>query len=394
MKKIGVYISLVCIGIVSLVFWPRFAVGESSKQVEHILKEEKVELDKLREKIRKQNNKLKAIGQKETHVLQTLENIEDRLHLRQRELKIYKWNLKVNQEQIQKLKARIEEKEEQLIGFERVLKDRLRRIYLDGDMYLVKIIFSADSFGDLLTRIKYMENVMAYDGAVFQKYSEQLRSLELENEKLLKSNSALRDLEKDISQKQASLETEADEKARFLKKIKNEKHYVLRTKKELLNASRQLNDLISKLEEKLVLDEGLSLEDMKGRLVYPVKGKVVRRFGKSWEKKFGTYIVYNGINLKAKKGTEVKSVFFGRVLFTGFLKGYGNLVIIGHGKKYHSLYGHLDAIKVKTGDVVPEGKVIGLAGDSGSLMGETLYFELRHGGKPINPKSWFNLAKK
>ena len=104
--------------------------------------------------------------------------------------------------------------------------------------------------------------------------------------------------------------------------------------------------------------------------------------------------MYNGINLRAKKGTPVKSVFFGKVLFTGFLEGYGNLVIIGHGNKYHSLYGHLDTIQVKTGDVVEEGKKIGLAGDSGSLMGETLYFELRHGGKPIEPTSWFRLAKK
>jgi len=374
--------------------WPGHASGDAANQVQHILKEEKVELDKLREKIRRQNKKLKDIGKKETRILQTLENLEDRLKLRERELKIYKWNLQVNRGQIKDLEKRIEEKENELIGFERVLRDRLRRIYQDGDMYLVKLLFSADSFGDLLTRVKYMENVMAYDGAVFQKYGEQLRALESENDKLLNSHSALLGLEKDIATKQASLKMEADKKSQFLKKIKNEKHYVLRTKKELLNASKNLNDLISKLEEKLVLEEGLSLEDMKGRLVYPVKGKIVRRFGKSWEKRFGTYIVYNGINLRVKKGTQVKSVFFGKVLFTGFLEGYGNLVIIGHGNKYHSLYGHLDAIKVKTGDVVGEGKVVGLAGDSGSLMGETLYFELRHGGKPINPKSWFRVAKK
>ncbi len=158
--------------------------------------------------------------------------------------------------------------------------------------------------------------------------------------------------------------------------------------------SGNLNDLISKLEEKLVLGEGLSITDVKGRLTYPVKGKILNRFGKKRDKRYDTYIVYNGINLKVRKGTEVRSVFRGKVLYTGTLEGYGKMIIIGHGEDYHSLYGHLDKIGVEKGAWVREGTVIGESGDTGSLLGATLYLELRHKGKPIEPTRWFQVARK
>ena len=74
--------------------------------------------------------------------------------------------------------------------------------------------------------------------------------------------------------------------------------------------------------------------------------------------------------------------------------GYGNLVIIGHGEDYHSLYGHLDKMHVRVGSIVDTGEVIGNSGDTGSLVGETLYFEIRHKGKPVEPTRWFRVAKK
>ena len=136
-------------------------------------------------------------------------------------------------------------------------------------------------------------------------------------------------------------------------------------------------------------EEGLDISDKKGRLAMPLYGKILNKFGKKRVKEYDSYIVYNGINVKATKGTHVKAVFDGKILFAGELEGYGNLVIIGHGNKYHSLYGHLDDINVSVDKVVKTGEIIGLSGDSGSLEGEVLYFELRRNGKPIQPLPWF-----
>lgn len=371
-----------------------YAKGKTSQQVEKLLKEEKNELNLLKRKLKKQEKKLSSLGKKESSVLQTLESLRNRKKIRERELKIYKWNIKINQDRIQSLQKRLADQEMQLRWFRGVVKQRLRRIYKDGDMFLVKVLFSADNFPNLLQRLKYMEKVIDYDGTIFEEYVNRLTDLEIEKDKLLNIKETLLDLEKGVLVKKASLKEESIKKSSYLKKIKNQKSLAMQARIEMLRASKSLNQLIGKLKEKLVLKEGPDFKDMRGRLGFPVKGKLTRGFGKKWDRKFGAYIVHNGINLKAIKGTRVTAVFFGKVLFTGFLEGYGNLVIIGHGKQYHTLYGNLDKILVKQGDVVEEGRVIGQSGDSGSLVGETLYFELRHKGKPIKPNPWFQVAKK
>ena len=81
-------------------------------------------------------------------------------------------------------------------------------------------------------------------------------------------------------------------------------------------------------------------------------------------------------------------MFNGKVLYTGKLDGYGNIVIIGHGKDYHSLYGHLDDIITMVGKSVLPGQIIGRSGDTGSIIGESLYFEMRHKGLPVEPTAW------
>jgi septal ring factor EnvC (AmiA/AmiB activator) len=145
---------------------------------------------------------------------------------------------------------------------------------------------------------------------------------------------------------------------------------------------------------KLVSGEGLDILDKRGRLDMPVKGNILNKFGRQKDNQYGSFIMHNGINIKALTGTPARSIFNGKVLYTGELEGYGNLVIIGHGKDYHSLYGHLDQIKVQQNQVVQVGDIIGLIGDTGSLVGETLYLEMREKGKPIEPVSWFKAARR
>jgi len=90
----------------------------------------------------------------------------------------------------------------------------------------------------------------------------------------------------------------------------------------------------------------------------------------------------------------VRSVFNGKVLYTGTLEGYGNIIIVGHGLNYHSLYGHLDEITTLSGKDVRSGQIIGRSGDTGSRLGESVYFEMRHNGKPIEPTAWLIKSKK
>jgi murein DD-endopeptidase MepM/ murein hydrolase activator NlpD len=104
--------------------------------------------------------------------------------------------------------------------------------------------------------------------------------------------------------------------------------------------------------------------------------------------RFGTRTYRNGVDIEAAEGTGVDAVLAGQVVYTGWFKGYGNLIILDHGDELFTLYAHVSEIHVKEGDSVRQGQRIGSVGDTGSLAGPRLYFEVRYRGKPQDPEQW------
>lgn len=371
-----------------------WAADKPQDSLQTLLKKEKDKLDLLKEKIEKQEQKVSQSGEKESSFLQNLSQIEDRLRVKEKELDVYKWDIQFNKNKTVTLSSEIQELEKVQERQQIILAKRLRMTYKEGNLFPIKILFSADNVNDLMQRIKYLEMVTSYDSTIFQKYHERLRELEMERENLLQTRARLLELEQDALSKKEEIRLEKEEKANLLNKFKNEKTLALQARQELIKASNALNNLISGLEKRLESGEGLNFEESKGLLNAPVAGDIMNHIGKKRDRNFESYIVYNGINIKTPKGTPVRSVYEGKVLFAGSLEGYGNLIILGHGEKYHSLYGHLDEIITSVGKKVRGGQIIAKSGDSGSLVGESLYFELRQMGKPIEPTGWFRVAKK
>jgi murein hydrolase activator len=373
---------------------PALAGKKAAVKIDKLLKDEQAELKALRKKIAQQENAISKVGKKESAVLKNLQKIGSQLKLKKRELEIYRWNFKNNQKKISSLEPRLKKAEQKIKSHKKFLGLRLRSIYKEGPMFPLRVAFSSNNVTDLMQRLKYMDLIAQQDSQLLQEYLTQLKQIKQDKSSLYTVRAKLVNLKKNTVSKKKEIEKTKKEKSVYLKKIKRKKNLSVKVRKELLAASNNLNKLIDKLLEKLVSGEGLDISDKKGRLNLPLKGRILNKFGRKRVKEYDSYIVYNGINVRAKKGTPVQAVFDGKVLYTGELEGYGNLVIVGHGKEYHSLYGHLDSIKVAANKVVKTGEVIALSGDSGSLEGETLYFELRKNGKPIEPVRWFRVAKK
>ena len=382
------FIFLISMASTSIVFSEEKNINE----INTLLKDEQAELKVLRKKIKKQELAISKAGKSESAALKNLQVIGNQLKLKERELKIYKWNFKNNQKKLLSIEPRLKKMEQKINTHKKVLGYRLRSIYKNGSIFPLKIMFSSNDINALFQNLKYMNLIAQHDAQLLRKYKIQYEKFEKDKRSLYAVRAKLVGLEKNAKSKKDEIVKTKKEKSVLLKKIKKKKYFYKKVRKELVAASTNLNDLIDKLLVKIVSGEGLDISDKKGRLNMPLDGRILNKFGKKRVKEYDSYIVYNGINVKAKKGSKVKAVFDGTVLYTGELEGYGNLVIIGHGKEYHSLYGHLDTIKVSTETVVKTGEVIALSGDSGSLEGETLYFELRKSGKPIEPNPWF--AKK
>ena len=120
----------------------------------------------------------------------------------------------------------------------------------------------------------------------------------------------------------------------------------------------------------------------------PVSGKVITRFGLFKNTRYNVANFRSGIDIRADRGEPVRAVSSGKILYSSWFKGYGNMLIIDHGDSYYTVYAHAEEIFKKKGESVDIGEVIATVGDSGSMVGPGLYFEVRHHGKPTDPLVW------
>ena len=385
-------ISIFC--VFAFIFCLRPALVESADidEINIMLKKEKDKLSKLKNEIENQTKILNKMGRKEYTNLKKKRILDGQLKVKERELKIYNWNLKINKNNVSALTKKITQGEKQIYLQQKNLGRRLRTIYKEGDIFSVKFLFSSEDFTDLLRRAKYLDSIMVHDKFIFNKYERELSDFFNKKEVLLHAKGQL-DLYKNAAiTKKKEIVKEKEKKKQFLVRLSKEKKINKILKEELVHSSKKLNQLISRLENKIAHGEGLDISDKKGNLLPPVKGKLLNNFGRERDKIYNTYIVHNGVSIRVRKGAPVRSVFNGKVLYTGTLDGYGNIIIIGHGMNYHSLYGHLDEIISSAGKTVRSGQIIGRSGDTGSVKGEALYFEMRYKGKPIEPTAWLSLS--
>ncbi len=135
------------------------------------------------------------------------------------------------------------------------------------------------------------------------------------------------------------------------------------------------------------------MRGQRGKLLFPVEhGRIEAHFGRTVDPRFGTVTLQRGLDIRAPEGSEVRAVYDGTVVHAGWFSGYGNLVILNHGDGLFTLFAHLATLAHAVGDVVLRGEPLGTIGDTGSLKGPYLYFELRDGQKPLDPERWLMRA--
>ena len=166
----------------------------------------------------------------------------------------------------------------------------------------------------------------------------------------------------------------------------------------LKRAARDLDEKIKNLNvgsSTASLEEHPAVEPFqayKGLLKMPVKGKIVSLFGEFKNTRYQVLNFRSGIEIQTERGEPIKAVYAGKILYADWFKGYGNMIIIDHGGNYYTVYAHIEEAFKSTGDAVESGEVIATVGDTGSITGPKLYFEVRHHGKPLDPMQWLETA--
>jgi murein hydrolase activator len=172
----------------------------------------------------------------------------------------------------------------------------------------------------------------------------------------------------------ASLTAESNSHAQSLERLKSQQGGLEKLLRELRRAM-----------ERFPIDNNDAFAHLRGKLTWPVGGKLVARFGES---RAGG-VKWDGVLVATERGAPVRAVFSGRVIYADWLPGLGLLTIIDHGEGYMSLYGHNERLYKTVGERVSAGETVGAAGDSGGSNRPELYFEIRKGGKAVDPRPWF-----
>ena len=356
----------------------------------------KKKLTEIERKIKKKKQSVASALKKEQSILSRIESIDRGIMEKKSELKKYdslirkaRSDIIALNKDIQNLKNKLEQRRDHL-------KNRLRALYKQQYGGNALILISARDYQDLIRKSKYLSLIAYRDNRIMEKYSSAISDIQFKKKQLGVLQSKLETSKEEAKQKKKSLQTDRKKKDRLLITIRSKRSTYEKTIRELEASSEKLKEMIEKMREKKLAKSivGKNFSARRGHLPWPVSGQVVVPFGKYMDPKFKIVVFKNGIEIRTKSGAEPQSIASGRVVFADVFQGYGQLLIIDHGDGYHTLYGHLSEIFHKTGDIIIRGTSLGRVGSSSLLQYSTLYFEIRHKGKPVNPLKWLKRKRK
>ena len=365
------------------------------------LQAEQRKLQQTQKQLKEERERAAAARARETSLLAELEEIERRLAAKKGDVARLEARIKKAQNDVQMFRGEISRLERQRAGQINALAGRLRvmyRVHAQGGA--LPVILSGDDPVTRAVAVRHLASLAALDARLIQEYRGTSERLADRKGKEEAQQQELAGLHEDAKREQAEVDREVAKRRVILAKVRDERAYHERMVGELTEASHRLEAFIRELQAKQrklaripppkggIEAPAVGFGALKGRLPWPTEGKIVTGFGAQVHPRFGTRTFRNGVDIEAAVGREVLAVHGGHVIYTGWFKGYGNLIIVDHGNEYYTLYAHIADIEAKEGDDVRQGQRIGTVGDTGSLAGPRLYFEVRYQGRPQDPEQW------
>ena len=358
-------------------------------------------IQSLKDEINATKKRIQSEGRKEKSSVRRVSNLSEEISLLQQLLKEIKKEEKLLVADISRSERKIGESEEELDTLRTRYARRLSTIYKKGQISNLEKILSSTSWRQAIYRTKYLKIISEID----QKTHDTIRSLliqigrqKLELEAVLRKKRRLkRDREKTLASVRTKKKKEQRELVKIRKSQKDLKVYL--TEKQA--GVKQLEDIIKKIQEDFARSEreerirkqqmvlkSKEFPKLKGQLQWPAEGRVVTKFGRQWNPKLKTTTENPGIDIKGKPGSQIRSVLGGVVTTITFIRGFGTTIIIDHGGGFYTVYSHVTNVETNEDSQVRSGDVIAYMGDSGSINGSQLHFEIWGQGKKLNPEYW------
>ncbi len=369
----------------------------------------KKDLSGIKQKIKSIKKELSQTKAKHSDVADALKDSEVAISKANKKLREIKQKQKQNKSTLSALNKRALSMNSKLAEQQKLLGNMLYQQYAQGNQSYAQLILQNKNPNQIARDIKYQSYIAKAHTKLItdmQAGLEELKTLNLKTTAALKKVASLESKQKT---ERKALTKQKLKKATVLKKLSNKIAGQRGEIKKLKRDEKRLSNLVKKLakiskkrtkktskkrkskviaKNKATPDNryaGKKFSSLKGKLKLPVRGEVMNRYGKA---RPDSGVLWKGLFIRAKEGADVKSVASGRVVFAEWMRGFGNLIIVDHGRGYMSLYGNNQSVLKDVGQVVKGGDTIASVGNSGGNASHGVYYELRRKSIPFDPLKW------
>jgi septal ring factor EnvC (AmiA/AmiB activator) len=336
-------------------------------------------------------SRIEAESKQEATILSHLARINLNKHLIQTELEAQNVQWEKTAAEIAAIRAQITVIRADLDRNRDAVDRTLAVLYRFGRLNFLHFLLQARDIETYATESKRLTLLARRQDDVVSDFLRTLEGLRSAESALESKRRELAEIIRASGLKRQELESEARKNALLVDEIRKDRRTHEQAVKELEESAGQLEVMMKRIAggEWALPSAFVPFDELKGRLPWPLPGRVITRFGLQRHPQFRTIVMNNGLEIAPRReATRVLAVHAGKVVYADYFPGYGNLLIIDHGLSYFSLYGHCSEFLVAVGDMAASGQPIALVGDSGSLNGECLYFEIRHKAKALDPLTW------
>jgi septal ring factor EnvC (AmiA/AmiB activator) len=376
---------------------PLTPIVAHAQDTEAQLKKNRDELERIRRE-RADLQKTMSKLQSSAHSLNDeLQNINRQHDVTQKAVSSLDKQLGYIRDEVKGASASLIRAEDEATAKRAVLNHRLVEIYKRGPLFAFQALLSADSFGVLIARYKYLHEIAVHDRALAKRMDELRATIRGRRRQLVSLQSDVEQNRLEKAQEDARLAALEQQRKQSLNRVQADSK---KTQIRLANVKRsesKLNNIIANIEAERRRNSSKASAIARGKssiktsdygkLDWPVNGDILYNFGRV-VRPDNTTLRWNGIGIAAASGTAVHAVAAGDVVLAGQLGTYGQTVIVEHGGGDYSVYGSLSEIKVAKGAHISKGEVIGDVGTSDPDLPPHLHFEIRHGGPAVDPTTW------
>lgn len=375
--------------------FPAESANQREQQKEKIsedIKQSRINIGRLQEGIKKQQDQIRQKKRVELTLLTELQDIDTRLT---------EQNLKIQNldDRLDKQRAVMVEKKDAINTAAASLQQaqdhiikRMQSFYRLGELGLINVTFSNQTLPELLSFQDSFLALIKYDRDVIDMYRSTIAELEQAVESLKLQETIFQELLAENKIEQQKLDGIKQEKEQLLAKIRTQTKLHEQAAAEMEEATAKLTDSI-KGKQKQVKQIDESFLYGKAKHPPPVKGEIITRFKENTTNLLGITSVSNGIAINAPSGSTINAIHDGVVHYAGYLRGFGNTVIVNHGHQYYSITSRMERLLVKKDEQVTSKTAIGVMGDIATLVTPGLYFEIRKDTDHLDPLEWLDVSK-